>query len=285
MTTQIKVMLIGIATISIVIIAICLGIYTKKVDLVKDDTIDTLKYRETDICVAMDKEDIFCINGYLYKKRSKTKDIWGNEVNPFIPMEGVCSCKTNPLETELVEQNEILKKELNLCRTELISVIEVTERELDRLQNKIAEMELTSLYNNKDGIIQMPPKEGDTALNPLEIEPEITEPVTVNESVKTESKDDVIKEVPVNVTTKPVEAPKPEVKEEKKEEVKKDVKKEQPKKDVKSTKSKDTKSKDNKKTKEDKKKSKDTKAKDTKPKTTSKTKDCKTTCVDKKEVK
>ena len=280
MTTQIKVMLIGIATISIVIIAICLGIYTKKVDLVKDDTIDTLKYRETDICVAMDKEDIFCINGYLYKKRSKTKDIWGNEVNPFIPMEGVCRCKTNPLETELVEQNEILKKELNLCRTELISVIEVTERELDRLQNKIAEMELTSLYNNKDGIIQMPPKEGDTA-----IEPEITEPVTVNESVKTESKDDVIKEIPVNVTTKPVEAPKPEVKEEKKEEVKKDVKKEQPKKDVKSTKSKDTKSKDNKKTKEDKKKSKDTKAKDTKPKTTSKTKDCKTTCVDKKEVK
>lgn len=106
------------------------------------------KSREKGMCVAMESEETYCINGYLYKKNNNfnkggksTLGMYEVDDRPYLPLHGICECpKPNPLDAKLVKELTSAKEALKKCEADLNVTAQVAKQDILLLQRQVEDM-------------------------------------------------------------------------------------------------------------------------------------------------
>lgn len=107
------------------------------------------KSREKGMCVVMESEETYCINGYLFIKNANFNKIGRKsslgipEVDdrPYLPLNGICECpKPNPLDAKLVKELTAAKEALKKCEADLNVTTQVAKQDILLLQKQVEDM-------------------------------------------------------------------------------------------------------------------------------------------------
>lgn len=106
------------------------------------------KSREKGMCVAMEAEETYCINGYLYKKNNNfnkggksTLGMYEVDDRPYLPLHGIYECpKPNPLDAKLVKELTSAKEALKKCEADLNVTTQLATQDIHMLQKQVEEM-------------------------------------------------------------------------------------------------------------------------------------------------